>query len=71
MKWKKKNRFLRLGMYLNAMFEAVMFPAGISDLDTGLTDVDRNTLSHLLGRGIQIQIQMLPKTSSPSSFLFL
>lgn len=26
--------------YLNAVLEAVEFPAGISDLDTGLTDVD-------------------------------
>ena len=32
------------------MFEAVELPAGISDLDTGLTDVDRNALSHFLGK---------------------
>jgi hypothetical protein len=31
------------------MLEAVKFPAGISDLNTGLTDVDRNALSHFLG----------------------
>ena len=37
----------RMGeMYLNAMLEAVEFPAGISDLNTGLTNVDRNALSH-------------------------
>lgn len=34
------------GMYLNAMLEAVEFPAGVSDLNTGLTDVNRNALSH-------------------------
>lgn len=28
------------------MLEAVQLPAGISDLDTGLTDVDRNALPH-------------------------
>lgn len=31
--------------HLNAMFEAVEFPTGISDLNTGLTNVDRNALS--------------------------
>lgn len=34
--------------YLNAMLEAVEFPAGIADLDTGLADVDWNALSHFL-----------------------
>lgn len=28
------------------MLEAVEFPAGVSDLNTGLTDVNRNALSH-------------------------
>ena len=28
------------------MLEAVKFPARIADLDTGLTDVDRDALSH-------------------------
>ena len=28
------------------MLEAVELPASVSDLDTGLTDVDRDTLSH-------------------------
>ena len=28
------------------MLEAVKFPASIADLNTGLTDVDRNALSH-------------------------
>ena len=32
--------------YLNAMFKAVEFPAGITHLDTGLTDVDWDALSH-------------------------
>ena len=35
---------LRVG--LNAMLEAVKFPGSIADLNTGLTDVDRNALSH-------------------------
>lgn len=38
--------------YLNTVLEAVELPAGISDLDTGLTDVDRDALSHFgLGTG--------------------
>ena len=32
--------------HLDAMLEAVKFPAGISDLNTGLADVDRDALSH-------------------------
>ena len=31
---------------LNAMFKAVKLPAGVSDLDTSLTDVDRDALPH-------------------------
>ena len=31
---------------LNAMLEAVKFPGSIADLNTSLTDVDRNALSH-------------------------
>jgi hypothetical protein len=34
--------------HLDAMLEAVEFPARIADLNTGLTDVDRNALSHFL-----------------------
>lgn len=30
---------------LNSMFKAIQFPAGIADLDTGLSHVDRNALS--------------------------
>jgi hypothetical protein len=37
---------LQLSTYLNTVFEAVQLPACISDLDTGLTDVDRDALSH-------------------------
>lgn len=33
--------------YLNAVFEAKEFPASISDLNSSLTDVNRNALSHL------------------------
>ena len=32
--------------YLNAVLEAIKFPARIADLDTGLADVDRDALSH-------------------------
>jgi hypothetical protein len=35
-----------LSIRLNAMLEAVKFPAGISDLDTGLTNVNRDALPH-------------------------
>lgn len=31
---------------LDTMLETVKLPAGIADLDTGLTDVDRDALSH-------------------------
>jgi hypothetical protein len=34
------------GRYLNAMLEAVQLPARVSDLDTGLADVDRDALPH-------------------------
>lgn len=37
-RWEKGN--------LNAMLQAVKFPAGIADLNTGLTNVDGNALSH-------------------------
>jgi len=33
--------------YLNPMLEAVELPAGVADLDTGLPDVDGDTLTHL------------------------
>jgi len=36
--------------YLNAVFKAIEFPAGVSNLDTGLANVDRNALSHFLGK---------------------
>ena len=32
--------------HLDAMLEAVKFPAGIANLNTGLADVDRDALSH-------------------------
>lgn len=38
--------------YLNAMLEAVKLPARISDLNTGLTDVNRDALSHLRRLGV-------------------
>ena len=42
----KRNTRSSEGSYLNAMLEAVKFPASIADLNTGLADVDRNALSH-------------------------
>ena len=36
----------QLTIGLDTMFQAVEFPAGITDLDTGLTDVDRDTFAH-------------------------
>jgi len=35
-----------LSVWLDTVLEAVEFPTGITDLDTGLSDVDRDTLSH-------------------------
>lgn len=32
---------------LDAVLEAVKFPARVADLDTGLPDVDRDALPHL------------------------
>ena len=42
----KNNWRLFRFAHLNTVFEAVELPAGVSDLDPGLTDVDRNALSH-------------------------
>lgn len=39
-----------IALYLNAMLEAVKLPTRVSDLDSGLTNVDRDTLSHFLRR---------------------
>ena len=36
-----------LTIWLNSVLEAEKFPAGVTDLDTGLTDVDRKYFSHL------------------------
>jgi len=35
-----------LSIRLDSVLEAVEFPAGVTDLDSGLSDVDRDTLSH-------------------------
>ena len=35
-----------LTIWLNTMLKAEELPAGVTDLDTGLTDVDRNDFSH-------------------------
>ena len=34
-----------LAVWLDAVLQAVEFPAGISNLDTGLSNVDRDTLT--------------------------
>merc|ERR1719440_880289 len=36
-----------LTIWLNTVLEAEELPAGVTNLDTGLTDVDRNDFSHL------------------------
>lgn len=42
------NRLVRrhLPVGLDAVLQAVELPAGVADLDTGLTDVDRDDLTH-------------------------
>ena len=42
------DRFIgwHLTVWLNSVLEAEKLPAGVTDLDTGLTDVDRNDFSH-------------------------
>ena len=35
-----------LTIWLNSVLEAEKLPAGVTNLDTGLTDVDRNDFSH-------------------------
>merc|ERR1712071_429825 len=37
-----------LTVWLDAMLEAVQFPTGVTDLDTGLANVDGDTLSHFV-----------------------
>ena len=34
--------------YLNTVLKAVELPAGVSDLNTGLSDVDRDNFTHFL-----------------------
>jgi hypothetical protein len=36
-----------LTIRLDTMFQAEEFPTGVTDLDTGLTNVDRNNFSHI------------------------
>lgn len=43
---KKLEKQKEREVNLNAMFKAVKLPAGVTDLNTGLADVDRDTLSH-------------------------
>lgn len=42
-----KNRGDEEETYPDAMLETVELPAGVSDLNSGLTNVDWNALSHL------------------------
>nr|CAB3498375.1 unnamed protein product [Digitaria exilis] len=55
---KRKDKWT--GLYLNAMLEAVELPARVSDLDTGLADVDRDALPHgVVGRvGRRLRLEM-------------
>jgi hypothetical protein len=41
--------------YLNAMLKAVELPARVSDLDTGLADVDRDALPHGVGGRVVVR----------------
>jgi len=36
-----------LTIWLDSVLKAEELPAGVTNLDTGLTDVDRNNFSHL------------------------
>ena len=59
----QREREREMNVYLNAMLEAVKFPAGIANLNSGLANVDRNALSHL--RRIEINEQLRnPKNSA-------
>jgi hypothetical protein len=42
------NRFVwwHLTVWLDTVLEAEKLPAGVTNLDTGLTDMDRNNFSH-------------------------
>lgn len=48
--------------YLNTMLETVKLPAGISDLDTGLTNVDWDALSHFLRENGRKSLRIGEKT---------
>ena len=50
------NGFVRrhLTIRLDTMFQAVKFPAGITDLDTGLSEMNRDALS-LKGQNMSVQ----------------
>lgn len=48
---KEKRATMEKWIYLNAVLEAVKLPACIADLNTGLANVNRDALSHLLGYG--------------------
>jgi len=47
------NRFVRrhLAIRLNAMFQAVELPAGVTDLDTGLANVNGDNFTHVCLEG--------------------
>ena len=36
------------------MLQAVQLPAGVADLDAGLADVNRETLTHLVGKLLMV-----------------
>lgn len=58
------------------MFEAVKFPASVSDLNTGLTDVDRDALSHFrrrldlrYDRKLEIKNSIYKQTHNQKAFI--
>jgi hypothetical protein len=55
-------------IHLNAVFEAVKLPASIADLNTGLTNVNRNALSHFLSKHKDQQILKEEKIESKDNW---
>ena len=72
----KKNKNTNQGRvwqywYLNTMLETVKLPAGISDLDTGLTNVDWDALSHFLRENGRKSLRIGEKTKKKEEKAFI
>jgi hypothetical protein len=58
-----------LAVWLDSMLQTVQLPASIAHLDTGLTNMDADTLTHVVGlllrklRRIAKKVQRVAKTS--------